>query len=85
MKKKRKKKKKKKKKRKIECRLLQNLLGALRDNNIQGSMKLKVYIEDHDDNSNDYVDYVQTIISLTPAKSEGIAYPRSYYLRRRTR
>ena len=48
-------------------------------------MKLKVYVEDHDDNSNDYVDFLQTVISLAPAKSENTAITNTYYLRRRVR
>ena len=48
-------------------------------------MKLKVYVEDHDDNSNDYVDFLQTVISLAPAKAENTAITNTYYLRRRTR
>lgn len=50
-----------------------------------GSVKIKVYVEDHDDNSNDYVDYLQNVITVTPDKSENTATSRTYVLNRRTR
>ena len=48
-------------------------------------MKMKVYVDDHDDNSNDYVDYLQTVMVVTPAKSEHTATSVTYVLNRRTR
>lgn len=68
-----------------------NSIGGTRNpmvmnfNQWPGSVKVKVYIEDHDDNSNDYVDYVDTVITVTPARSEQTSRSETYVLRRRTR